>query len=73
MSDDLDLNWINDFAARQELDALSPDVVDALLELAGRAAHDTGERRNAPLACFLAGLALGSTDRAVDAATIAGF
>ncbi len=73
MSDDLDLNWINGFAARHDLDGLTPELVDALLDLAGRAAHDTGERRNAPLACFLAGLALAGGARAVTAAAIAEF
>jgi hypothetical protein len=32
---------------------------DALLELARIAAHESGERTNAPLVCYLAGLAAG--------------
>jgi hypothetical protein len=38
---------------------LTDDDVAELLELARAAAHDSGDRRNAPLACFLAGVALG--------------
>lgn len=36
---------------------LDPKVADELLELAGAAAH-TKERRFAPLACFMAGVAV---------------
>lgn len=50
-------------AAAAAIDAagleLSDADVAALLELARAAAHDSGDRRNAPLACFLAGIALG--------------
>jgi hypothetical protein len=38
---------------------LSDDDVRVLLDLARVAAHDSGDRTNAPLACFLVGLALG--------------
>jgi uncharacterized protein YciI len=38
---------------------LAPDQVDAVLELARVAAHESGERINAPLVCYLAGLAAG--------------
>jgi hypothetical protein len=38
---------------------LSGDAVDELLELARIAAHDSGERINAPLLCYLVGLAHG--------------
>jgi hypothetical protein len=38
---------------------LSDDDVRVLLDLARVAAHGSGDRTNAPLACFLAGLALG--------------
>lgn len=38
--------------------------VEAVLDLAGAAAHGTGERTAAPLCCFLAGLAASETDRA---------
>jgi hypothetical protein len=50
-------------AAAAGLDAagltLSDDDVTALLDLARVAAHESGDRRNAPLACFLVGVALG--------------
>jgi hypothetical protein len=36
---------------------LSPQEVDTLLELAGLAAHDSGARTNAPLLCYMLGLA----------------
>jgi hypothetical protein len=38
---------------------LSQADVDELLELARLAAHDSGERINAPLLCYLVGLAHG--------------
>ena len=41
---------------RAELE-LSDDEVDRLLELAGHAAHASGARTNAPLLCYLAGIA----------------
>jgi Domain of unknown function (DUF6457) len=36
---------------------LSQDEVDEILELARVAAHESGERINAPLLCYLVGLA----------------
>lgn len=39
--------------------ALSDEDVAALLDLARVAAHESGDRTNAPLACYLVGLALG--------------
>jgi hypothetical protein len=36
---------------------LSDDEVDRLLELAGHAAHASGARTNAPLLCYLVGVA----------------
>jgi hypothetical protein len=41
---------------RKELE-LSDDDVDRLLELAGHAAHASGARTNAPLLCYLVGVA----------------
>jgi hypothetical protein len=41
---------------RAELD-LTDDDVDRLLELAGHAAHASGARTNAPLLCYLVGIA----------------
>jgi hypothetical protein len=38
---------------------LSPADVEELLELARLAAHESGERTNAPLVCYLVGLAHG--------------
>ena len=38
---------------------LMPADVDVLLELARIAAHESGERTNAPLVCYLVGLAQG--------------
>ena len=38
---------------------LSPADVEELLELARIAAHESGERINAPLLCYLVGLARG--------------
>jgi len=35
---------------------LTKEEVDSVLELAGTAAHGTGDRTAAPLCCFLAGL-----------------
>ena len=57
--DDFDTTWIDDFAAASGVDALDAEQIDALLSLAGVAAHDSGDRRNAPISCFLRGLQLG--------------
>jgi len=43
---------------RAELE-LSDDEVDRLLQLAGHAAHASGARTNAPLLCYLVGVAHG--------------
>jgi hypothetical protein len=40
---------------------LSAEEADELLELARIAAHESGERTNAPLLCYLVGLARGRT------------
>lgn len=55
----MDLSWINGFGAETGTGPLSEEQVDALLDLAGHGAHDSGDRRNAPLACFLVGLRAG--------------
>jgi hypothetical protein len=44
----------------RELLELSPADIERLLDLAGFAAHDSGERTNAPLLCFLVGLSSGA-------------
>jgi hypothetical protein len=36
---------------------LTDQEIEGLLELAGYAAHESGERTNAPLLCYLVGLA----------------
>ncbi len=46
--------------------ALEQNDVDALLDLARVAAHESGERINAPLACYLVGLARGRHGTALD-------
>jgi hypothetical protein len=43
----------------RELLELSPPDIERLLDLAGHAAHDSGARTNAPLLCYLVGLAHG--------------
>ena len=47
---------VGDLPAAYELPA---EDVTALLELAGVAAHESGDRRNAPLTTYLIGLARG--------------
>lgn len=39
---------------------LHEEEIDAVLDLAGAAAHGTGDRTAAPLCCFLAGLVAGT-------------
>ena len=41
---------------------LSDEEARTLLDLARIAAHDSGERTNAPLLCYLVGLARGGAD-----------
>jgi len=45
---------------------LTQAEIDTLLELARIAAHESGERVNAPLLCYLAGLARGRTGAELD-------
>lgn len=47
-------------------EALTPAEVETLLELARVAAHESGERTNAPLLCYLAGLAAARGGKTVD-------
>ena len=70
--DDFDTAWIDDFAAAAGLDPLDGAQIDALLSLAGTAAHDSGDRRNAPISCFLRGLQLGRAAADPSAAAIRG-
>ena len=42
-----------------ELDRLSQNEIDDLLDLARVAAHESGDRTNAPLVCYLIGVSRG--------------
>ena len=59
--------WITSFAAALGVDAPDRATVDALLELAGVAAH-ASERVAAPIACYLTGIAGRAVDEAIEAA-----
>ncbi len=48
--------WIDDFAARLKIEAPDDKTIEALLALAGDAAH-ASERIAAPIACYLVGRA----------------
>jgi Domain of unknown function (DUF6457) len=62
--------WLQDArTALAEAAGLQPDELDlsdedaaTLLDLARIAAHDSGERTNAPLLCYLVGRARGGAD-----------
>ncbi len=43
----------------RELLQLTPQEIEALLDVAGLAAHESGARTNAPLLCYLLGLSHG--------------
>ncbi len=45
---------------------LTPDDTRVLLDLARAAAHDSGLRTNAPLLCYLVGLAAAKSDAKLD-------
>ncbi|TML30014.1 MAG: hypothetical protein E6G26_01840 [Actinobacteria bacterium] len=47
---------------------LSPADVRTLLDIARVAAHDSGDRTNAPLLCYLAGLTVGRGAELADVA-----
>ena len=72
--------WLRDVAdrlseetklPRAELE-LAPAEIERLLDVAGLAAHESGARTNAPLTCYLLGLARGRSgaglEELVDAA-----
>jgi hypothetical protein len=63
--------WVARFATELGLDSPDDDTFEALLELAGVAAH-ASERVAAPIACYLIGLAGGDLTRARTAAEAAG-
>jgi hypothetical protein len=46
---------------------LAPGEIETLLAFAGEAAHESGARTNAPLACFLLGVAAGRTGEGAEA------
>lgn len=64
--------WIDAYAARLGVEPPNDDEIDALLDLAGIAAH-ASERIAAPIACWLTARAgLGADDAKALAATIGG-
>ena len=56
--------WLQARAEALGVDALTPEEVAQLLDLAAHAAHESGARTNAPLLCYLVGRAQG--DRTLD-------
>ncbi len=48
---------VDHLAEQAGIAPLTTAEIDAALALAGAAAHGTGDRTSAPIACFLAGLA----------------
>ena len=50
---------------------LTPDDARILLDLARAAAHDSGQRTNAPLLCYLVGLAAAKSAAGLDEIAIA--
>jgi hypothetical protein len=50
---------------------LTPDDTRVLLDLARAAAHDSGQRTNAPLVCYLVGLAAAKSGVELDNLAIA--
>lgn len=68
--ENLDTAWLDEFANDLGTERLNADQIEALLSLAGEAARRSGDRRNAPISCFLAGLRLGSDGREPTAGAI---
>jgi hypothetical protein len=58
--------WLTSAAEALGVEVPSPGDADALLDLARVAAHESGDRRNAPLLCYLVGLAAARTGTSVD-------
>ena len=56
--------WLQARTDALGVDALTPEEIAQLLDLAAHAAHESGARTNAPLLCYLAGRAQG--DRTLD-------
>ena len=61
-----DKEWIEAFARRIGVDPIDGGVIEELLGLAGDAARDSTDRRNAPISCFLAGYMIGTRGDSVD-------
>lgn len=68
-------DWLEEARQRLENDVegagelvVSPRDAELLLQLARIAAHDSGERTNAPLVCYLVGLAVGRSTATLDTA-----
>jgi uncharacterized protein DUF6457 len=51
--------WLAARARALGVDDLTPEEIAQLLNLAGDAAHESGQRTNAPLLCYLVGRAQG--------------
>ena len=51
--------WLAARAEALGVDGLTSDEISLLLSLAGDAAHESGQRTNAPLLCYLVGRAQG--------------
>jgi hypothetical protein len=51
--------WLTARARALGVDELAQEEISTLLNLAGDAAHESGSRTNAPLLCYLVGLAAG--------------
>jgi uncharacterized protein DUF6457 len=56
--------WLAARARALGVDELTQEQVSKLLNLAGDAAHESGQRTNAPLLCYLVGRAQG--ERSLD-------
>jgi Domain of unknown function (DUF6457) len=54
--------WLTRRAEALEVPALTPAEAETLLDLARAASHESGDRRNAPLLCYLIGRAGGDVD-----------
>jgi len=53
------MNWLDDYARSLGVNKLAAEEIDVILDLARDVAHGT-ERKNAPLAAFLAGRFVGA-------------
>jgi hypothetical protein len=51
--------WLAARSRALGVDELTPEQISQLLGLAGDAAHESGQRTNAPLLCYLVGRAQG--------------